>query len=110
MIEHTISEIETRVRNLATMDGRQRQDLLALLEKLKTEAGGLEPAHGPAARALAESLESSAHAATATPSNPAAVQTSAAGLRASVEGFEQSHPGLVEVVNRLSHMLANLGF
>jgi hypothetical protein len=31
------------------------------------------------------------------------------GLRSSADGFEQSHPRLVQIVNSISNMLSNLG-
>jgi hypothetical protein len=31
------------------------------------------------------------------------------GLQSSAEGFEKSHPKLVEIVNRISSTLSNLG-
>lgn len=39
----------------------------------------------------------------------AALKSPVQDLRSSVEGFEQSHPKLVETVNNISARLANLG-
>jgi hypothetical protein len=109
MIETTISEIEERLRGLGTLDAVRKQELLDLLGKLKAEAGALERTHGQQAQTLAASLNASTRAATSGEKSPEAVENSVAGLRSSVEGFEQSHPNLVHVVNSLSNMLANLG-
>ena len=110
MIETTISELEARVRSVETANATQKQELLALLGKLKAEVGALEQTHSQEAKTIADSVKVSTQAATSSTQNPESVQTSVAGLRSSVEGFEQSHPKLVQVVNSLSNMLSNLGF
>jgi len=51
----------------------------------------------------------SAHEATRGELNPQLRELSVRGLQSSVEGFEKSHPHLVEVVNRISNTLSNLG-
>lgn len=109
MIEKTINEIEARVRSVESVNTSQKQELLALLAKLKAEVGALEQTHSQQAKAIADSINASTQAATSTKQNPESVQTSVAGLRSSVEGFEKSHPKLVQVVNSLSNMLSNLG-
>jgi hypothetical protein len=110
MIEKTISEIESRVQGTEAVTSAQKQELLALLGKLKAEVGALEQTHSQEAKSIAESIEASTRAATSREQTPEAVQTSVAGLKSSVEGFEQSHPKLVYFVNSLSNMLSNLGF
>jgi len=109
MIEKTISEIEARLRGLGTLSSTHKQELLELLGKLKTEVGALERTHGPQAKSIADSLNASTQAATGAEKSPESLNTSVAGLRSSVEGFEQSHPKLVQIVNSLSNMLSNLG-
>jgi chromosome segregation ATPase len=110
MIEKTISQIEERLRGLGTLDAARKQELLDLLGKVKAEAGALERTHGHQAKSIADSLSASTEAATSGERSPESVRSSVAGLRSSVEGFEQSHPKLVSLVNSLSNMLANLGF
>jgi hypothetical protein len=110
MIETIISELEARVRSVETGNAAQKQELLALLGKLKAEVGALEQTHSQEAKTIADSIKVSTQAATSSMQNTESVQTSVAGLRSSVEGFEQSHPKLVQIVNSLSNMLSNLGF
>ena len=109
MIEKTISEIEERLRGLGTLDAARKQELLGLLGKLKAEAGALDRTHGQQAKTIADSLSASTQAATSGETSAESVANSVAGLLSSVEGFEQSHPKLVNVVNSLSNMLSNLG-
>lgn len=110
MIEKTIGEIEAKVQDVETANAAQKQELLDLLGKLKSEVSALEATHSQEARTIADSIKVSTQAATSTQQDPESVQTSVAGLRSSVEGFEKSHPKLVQVVNSLSNMLSNLGF
>ena len=85
MNHKTIAELESKIHALESAGSRQKQELLALVAKLKTEAG----TRGP------QDLQPLKH--------------SVDELRSSVEGFEQSHPKLVVIVNNLSNTLANLG-
>lgn len=89
MIEQTISKIEERLRHSRTLGPDDKAELEALLGQLRAEASGLVG-------------QPTAAAAGSTPSL-------AADLGASVAGFEQSHPRLIELVNRISTTLANLG-
>ena len=109
MIEKTISEIEAKVRDTATVTDTHKQELLALLGKLKAEVGSLEQTHSEEAKSIAQSVQTTTQEATRKDQDAASLQNSVVGLRSSVEGFEQSHPQLVQVVNSLSNMLSNLG-
>ena len=109
MIEKTISEIEAKIRGTGTVNEAHKQELLGLLGKLKSEVGSLERTHSEEAKTIAQSVQATTQEATRANQNPESLQHSVAGLRSSVEGFEQSHPQLVQVVNSLSNMLSNLG-
>ncbi|MGA2868990.1 MAG: DUF4404 family protein [Verrucomicrobiota bacterium] len=109
MIEKTISEIEAKIRGTGTVNEAHKQELLDLLGKLKAEVGSLERTHSEEAKTIAQSVQATTQEATRANQNPESLQHSVAGLRSSVEGFEQSHPKLVQVVNSLSNMLSNLG-
>jgi uncharacterized coiled-coil DUF342 family protein len=84
MIETTISEIEAKIRTEGISDERKRE-LLQLLARLKTEL----VAHDK--------------------QNLKPLRNSVEELRSSVEGFEQSHPKLVQLVHSISNTLSNLG-
>ena len=64
---------------------------------------------GELAQNIADSVQVSTQEATSGNQNPDLLESSVAGLRSSVEGFEKSHPQLVQVVNSLSNTLSNLG-
>ena len=103
MIEKTISEIEAKVREAASVGGDRKQELLDLLEKLKTEVTTLAKTNEEQADSIAGFTRLSTHEATRKEQNPELLQHSVAGLRSSVEGFEQSHPRLVQIVNSISN-------
>ncbi len=84
MIEKTINEIEAKIRSTEITEPHQRE-LFQLLARLKTEIGEREQ------------------------KNLQPLKLSVEELRTSVEGFEQSHPKLVQAVNGISNTLASLG-
>ena len=87
-----------------------RRELLKLLGTLKTEVAELSKTHGEQADSIASFAQLSAHEATRAEQNPQLRELSIQGLRSSVDGFEQSHPRLVQIVNAISNTLSNLGF
>jgi hypothetical protein len=84
MIEKTIDELEAKIRAESIEDSRKRE-LLQLLVALKLEI----------ARRDERNLQP--------------LKLSVAELRSSVEGFEKSHPRLVQIVNSISNTLSNWG-
>lgn len=86
MIQQTISDIEAKIRS-GTLSESGKNELLESLAKLKAELAALETD-----REKLKSLK-----------NP--VQE----LRSSVEGFEQSHPKLIQAVNNITSTLSNWG-
>jgi hypothetical protein len=109
MIRETISEIESRLQNSASLNEETKQELRDLLSKLKAEITELARTDADQARSIAGFADSSAHEATRTDKKPELLQHSLDGLSASVQGFEESHPQLVQLVNRICTTLSNLG-
>jgi hypothetical protein len=109
MNEKTIGEIEARIRGADSISDDRKRELLELLGTLKAEVGVLEKTHDEQARSIAGFAQLSAHEATRAEQNPQLRELSIQGLRSSVEGFEKSHPQLVEIVNTISNTLSHLG-
>jgi hypothetical protein len=109
MIKKTIGEIEAKIRGAEAVSEERKRELIQLLARLKTEVGALEKTHGEQAESIAGFAQLSAHEATRGEQNPQLRELSVRGLQSSVEGFEKSHPHLVEIVNRISNTLSNLG-
>jgi hypothetical protein len=106
MIRDTISKIEARLQGSSTLSDEARAELLALLGELKREIATVEPAIG---QTIAGQTEHLAKQATEETRNPELLKRSLSELSASVDGFEKSHPNLVQVVNRIATTLSSIG-
>ena len=109
MIEDTIGKIQSRIEGAEAINNDRKQELLELLGTLKSEVAKLSKTHGDEAQSIAGFTEVSAHEATRTEQNPELLKLSLSGLGSSVQGFEESHPKLVQIVNAISQTLSNLG-
>jgi hypothetical protein len=109
MIEDTVSKIEAKIQGADSINPNRKQELLHLLGTLKSEISELSKTHGDEAQSIAGFTEVSAHEATRAEQNPELLELSLQGLSSSVEGFEKSHPRLVQIVNAISNALSNLG-
>jgi hypothetical protein len=109
MIKKTIDEIEAKIRSSDAVSDDRKHELLQLLGTLKNEVGTLSKTHDEQARSIAGFTHLSAHEALRKKQNPQSLHHSLQGLRSSVDGFEKSHPQLVQIVNSISNTLSNLG-
>jgi len=109
MIEDTLQKIEARIQNAESISDDKRRELVELLGKLKAEVASLSRTDAEQARSIAGFAELSAHEATRTEKNPELLSHAVGGLSSSVQGFEESHPKLVQIVNAVSSFLSNLG-
>ena len=109
MIEKTIKSIETKVGDAKSIDEKDRTELLKLLGELKGEVTELSKTHAEHAESITGFAQVSTHEATRDTKNEELVKLSLKGLTSSVEELETSHPQLVAVVNKISHILANMG-
>lgn len=109
MIEDTLKKIAARIEGAESIDAGRKAELLRLLDTLHGEVAALSGTHGEQAESIASFTESSAREATRAEPQPRLLELSLAGLTSSVEGFEQSHPRLVQIVNAVSSALASLG-
>jgi len=109
MIEKTISDIEAQISAAQSVSAERKQELLNLLATLKTEVAELSKTHHEQAGSIASFARVSAHEATRVDKNPQLRELSNQGLVSSAADFEQSHPKLVQIVNRISKTLSDLG-
>lgn len=84
MTNKTFNELESKIRS-SGLDAASQSEILDLLARLKSEIGEQHK------------------------SNLIPLKSPVNDLRSLVEGFEQSHPKLVQAVNRVSQTLADLG-
>ena len=109
MIEETLSKIEARIQSADAIKDERKHELLQLLGTLKTEISKLSKTHEEHAESIAGFTEASTREATRSHQNPELLDLSLKGLSSSVDGFEKSHPRLVQIVNAISQTLSNLG-
>ena len=109
MIQDRLDKIQAAVNDAQNLPDATRTELLRLLAELKSEVAPLTGAHDENARSIAEFAEASVQQATRDEKDPALADAAIGGLTASVEGFEASHPQLVQVVNRIAVTLSNMG-
>src|SRR5215471_1669690 len=99
MIEDTIGKIESRIGAAEAINEDRKQELLQLLSTLKAEVASISKTHAEQAQSIAGFTEVSTHEATRSEQNPELLNLSLKGLSSSVQGFEESHPRLVQIVN-----------
>jgi len=109
MIDDTLKKIETQLNSSESIPEERRQELLQLVATLKSEVAMLSETHEEAAQSIAGFTQVTAHEATRETRHPELLDLSLQGLRSSVEGFEKTHPRLVQLVNSISNTLSNLG-
>lgn len=109
MLRDTIQKIEERLANSSSLTPENRAELLRLLATLKAEVSELSQSDAEHAQSIAGFTDISTHEATRGERNPELMELSLKGLSHSVEGFEESHPKLVQVVNSICTTLSNLG-
>ncbi|HVR36998.1 MAG TPA: DUF4404 family protein [Methylomirabilota bacterium] len=91
------------------MDLERKRELLELIATLRQETVELSKQDQEQAESIASFVDLSTHEATRSRQQPALLKNAVDGLSSTVEGFEKEHPRLVEAVNRISYMLANMG-
>ncbi len=109
MIKKTMKEIKARLKQKGAVTDKSKADLLTLLSKLETEIDKLSKTHSEHAESITGFIERSAHEATRQKKQPQLLKISLSGLSESVKGFEASHPSLVENINEVCTVLANMG-
>jgi hypothetical protein len=109
MIRKTIENIEAKIRESSSVKDESRAELLRLLARLKTEVEALAKTHPEQAESITSFAQATAHEATRKKKNPDLLKLSMDGLSASVKELETSHPDLLQLVNAVSLVLANMG-
>jgi hypothetical protein len=109
MIDETISKIEAKLRDAGSITEEAKGELAGLLVKLRDEVTKLSTTHASEAERITGFAQTSAHEAIRDETDKESLKLSLEGLAGSVNGFEGSHPDLVQIVNRICTALSNLG-
>ncbi|HTR80879.1 MAG TPA: DUF4404 family protein [Bacteroidota bacterium] len=109
MVDTTLGKIENIIRREASLPEKDKTKLLELLGSLKNDIAELSKIHSEEAESIIGFIERSTHEASRKKKNPKLLKLSIDGISESVKEFEVSHPKLVETVNYISSVLANMG-
>ena len=109
MIDTTISHLRKRIEQDEALKSENKQELIELLERLQAEIDELALADQEHAESITRFTQASTHETLRKEKVPELHKLSLEGLQASVAGFENSHPRLVETVNSICVALSNLG-
>ncbi len=108
MIKDTLSRIEAAIGKVQAGNAAQKDELVALLRKLKDELAALPESRRDEASSIGYFTEAAAHEVTRG-SSVQLRNLSISGISYAVKGFEASHPQLVSVVNEICMVLARMG-
>ena len=109
MIDQTIKDLETQIASSKNLTIVQKKELQTLVDSLKKEVVVLAKTHQEDADSIASFTRVTAGEVLKDSRNPKLLGIALSGIRASVEKFESSHPGLTLTVNNISTYFANLG-
>jgi TRAP-type uncharacterized transport system substrate-binding protein len=109
MIKTTIANIENKIKLNVSIQDKEKKELLNLLTSLQNEVSELSKIDSEQAESITGFTQTSAHEATRKDKNEQLLTLSLKGLTSSVDELETSHPKLVEIVNRISQALSNMG-
>ena len=110
MIENRIGVIQSTIETAQNIPSDTKAELLKLVAGLKSEIEALSETHHEEASSISRFADASAHEASRAHKNPQLAETALHGLRLSIQGFENSHPVLFEMVSRFATTLSNMGF
>jgi hypothetical protein len=109
MLKAAITNIENKIQHNASIKDKEKTELLQLLSSLRDEVSELSKTDKEHAESITGFAQTSAHEATRKDKKDDLLDISLRGLTSSVNELEGSHPKLVEIVNRISYMLSNMG-
>ena len=109
MLDETLAKLEMNIRRSDAIEADKKAALLRLLSTLQSEIAALQHTHAEHAASVVGFAERSMHEAIRHTKDRQLIALATQGLSASVEELEASHPQLVQVVNAISMLLANMG-
>lgn len=109
MIENTLSRLEQKIQESSSIEDDQKGDVLQLLQDLKFELLTLSKTDNDRASTITGHTDTSAQEAIKESGDLAILTNSLQELNFSIEGFEASHPKLVETINAFCTRLSTMG-
>lgn len=108
-MHNTIEAIKEMIQKNSSLNEINKTKLLDLLDTLKPEMVNLAIDQADQAKSVAEFIKRSTEEALRQQKDPLQLKMHNDGLLDSVRSFEVSHPQLVENVNYIATVLANVG-
>jgi hypothetical protein len=109
ILDYRIGIIESTIQKARNIPAERRDELLAMLDGLKSELTNLSKTHHEEAESITRFADASAHETSRSKKNPKLTRTALSGLRDSIQGLEDSHPGVFGAINRFAAALSNMG-
>ncbi|MDD5711129.1 MAG: DUF4404 family protein [Smithellaceae bacterium] len=109
MIKDTLEKIDKRLSDTKAVGEENRRELQELMAELKTEISTLCETDREQAESITSFADLSTREAMRRQKDPELVKLSLLGFVSSVRELESTHPNLVQTVNTICSMLANLG-
>ena len=109
MLDKTLTQLETNIRQSETLAAEKKAELLRLLTTLKGEIAALEQTHAEHAASVVESTAQLTLEVIRQTRDPQLVASATQGLSTAVTELEVSHPQLVQTVNAISVLLSSIG-
>ena len=110
MTDERLQKIKSAVESADHISPEKKNELVAVLTKLKPEIAEVAETHEEEAERISRLVEASAHEVADKKERPENVERVLHKLKGSVEKFEASHPQLTAFVTEYSAALSNLGF
>jgi seryl-tRNA synthetase len=105
----SLGQLEARIQETHDLNPQQKEELLGLLANLKEAVAKLSTTHEAHAHSRTSMIDSAGHETTNAEPSQHPLRMAMENLSTSVEAFEASHPELVNTVNKISMLLANMG-
>jgi hypothetical protein len=109
MITQTIQRILSEIETTKSISSEKREELLKLINTLKSEVDTLDKSHSADLKSMATYTESTLHEATKDEIDEELLKHSLEGMAISVRKFEVSHPKMVGLINTIGQRLADIG-
>jgi Domain of unknown function (DUF4404) len=109
MIDNSLHKIKAAVQTASSISKEKKAELLRLLSGLESEIVELRESEPEHAQKIIGFIERSVDEAMRRNKDMEQLRLSLEGISGSVKKFEVSHPRLVEEVNSICTMLANMG-
>jgi Domain of unknown function (DUF4404) len=105
----SLIQLEARIHQTHDLNPQQKEEFLRLISELKAATADFSTTHDQPTQRRTHVNDSSPQVATGQDTSQHPLRTAMEDLATSVEAFEASHPEVVNAVNRLSTLLANMG-